>query len=413
MSGIHRKWNVEITAETPIHIGSGEKLKKDLDFISESNKVYVLDIYKIGSEILKRNRFDLLQNPARVINTLGLSYKEVAKRIIPVPYYSRDMYEIHCQIRDGNGKPYIPGSSIKGAIRTALLWEIMMTSDESPVLKEEYKKVLSELLNSDKVGDVPIIAKAFRGKENDPKFDIMKAFSVSDCYFNENDVEIYSVATWDLRFNGVYGWWVFKKGPEANEPHKGTLQHIEAIKPGANASFTITLDTYVLQEHKSRHGWSNEQASFLEDWLNKVGDYFQSKLWWEAKFFNEYKFGEGENWFEDKYQWQKDDCEPNETLIRIGWGSGWKFMTGDWIPEDELHKVREKYRLGKLGSVPCPNCKGEDTVPDKFKNGNYFCRKCKNSFSHKPIVFPKTRRFALLGQSLVPVGWAKIRSEEI
>ena len=51
-------------------------------------------------------------------------------------------------VQNGNGRPYIPGSSIKGAIRNAIIWKIISIKKEQDVQKDvlaEYKKSLSAI----------------------------------------------------------------------------------------------------------------------------------------------------------------------------------------------------------------------------------------------------------------------------
>ena len=38
----------------------------------------------------------------------------------------------------------------------------------------------------------------------------------------------------------------------------------------------------------------------------------------------------------------------NSFLLNLGWGTGWKFKTGDYIPENELDKVRSDFKLGRI-----------------------------------------------------------------
>jgi CRISPR-associated protein Csm5 len=63
-------------------------------------------------------------------------------------------------------------------------------------------------------------------------------------------------------------------------------------------------------------------------------------------------------------------------VIRLGWGSGWKHMTGDYLERDKdiLEKIRMNFRLGRPG-----------------------------------MPFPKSRKIAFQnGKPIFPFGWIKL-----
>ena len=384
---MNAKWKVSVEITTPVHIGSGEKLANGVDFFEVGNNIFVIDIEKLGEYAVKTGNYSLLRNPADALRTWGLQPSTVAKRSVPIASPVGDhLADIREQIRDGNGRPYIAGTSIKGAIRTALLWEMVITTDNNDnlVTRNEYVNALTTILNRRNVrknrADPPVIRKAFRGyvpsdrkHGDDPKFDIMKAFYVSDCYFSESDVAIYTVATWDIGRNG-YGWWVFRKGPVARNPLGGTLQYIEAIRPGAKGEFEITLNLAYIDRFRRDHGWSNQQVNQIKDWIRNLADYFLIKLDNEYNFFDELGFPIGANWYDQRYD-EQNNFPSTITYFRVGWGGGWIFTTGDWIVSDNLlNQTRRVFRMGR------PNA-----------------------------PFPKTKRFVVMrDNAIIPPGWMKL-----
>jgi len=141
---------------TPVHIGSGDVLFQFSDYIYHQGYVYYLnrealfrdlsngpggdrlvDSYvnivfaQAGSNV--RNRFNL----KNFLEEAGIDFCKYALRRIPVTEEIKE--QLHLQVRCG-GQPYIPGSSIKGAIRTALIGYKFTRNDEESVMKNFWKK---------------------------------------------------------------------------------------------------------------------------------------------------------------------------------------------------------------------------------------------------------------------------------
>lgn len=139
--------NYEVVIKTlgPVHIGSGQVMKKQ-DYIYDfyNSKVYMINGNKLVKFLKRKNLLDTYQNflryPPKNPRENGLkdyldaqnvkqsewkafvSYSEKVNQgkkygnIRPKP-----LNDLHLMIRDGQNKVYLPGSSIKGAIKTALV----------------------------------------------------------------------------------------------------------------------------------------------------------------------------------------------------------------------------------------------------------------------------------------------------
>ena len=133
----------EITLKTlgPVFIGSGEILKKSgYIYDRKEGRVYVPDDRKMINWLIHNNLLDSFEdffydNKSKTkdlytwfkLNNLLGSYKEFMKYSLPVGDFSRDrnkgLNDIQLFIKGGDGKAYIPGSSLKGAIRNILFAE--------------------------------------------------------------------------------------------------------------------------------------------------------------------------------------------------------------------------------------------------------------------------------------------------
>lgn len=138
-----KRYRMKITAIGPIHVGDGKKLKK-IEYIydKQNNRVFVLDTTKTYSYLEKEGKLGRFQeyilSPEKGHKDEDNSkdiFSFLLKENISKETWGKwkrydysiterkdtSLKEIHSFVKDANGNPYIPGSSIKGMIRTALL----------------------------------------------------------------------------------------------------------------------------------------------------------------------------------------------------------------------------------------------------------------------------------------------------
>jgi len=132
--GILEKYSLEITTLSPVHIGDGGKLTP-LDYLRVDHMIYVVDEDKLFEELEGRGlveRFINYVESGRDVSlegfarNIGLRIREGLVRY-PLEVVSRDVRGkwILTFIRDAEGRAYIPGSEIKGAMRIALMHGIL------------------------------------------------------------------------------------------------------------------------------------------------------------------------------------------------------------------------------------------------------------------------------------------------
>lgn len=150
-------YKLKLKVLTPVHIGSGETIGKN-EYVIDGNRVYILDMYKLFKGLTKLNALSKYENAVMSMNRFNLYKFFMDNNITKNTYkawteYSFEIPEdadiktmnITACIKDAYHKPYIPGSSLKGALRTAVtVNEILdgkakkysqMVKDEIPNLK--------------------------------------------------------------------------------------------------------------------------------------------------------------------------------------------------------------------------------------------------------------------------------------
>lgn len=362
------KYKIEILS--PVHIGSGEEI---------SPMEYVIDekFHRIDMEALFRdndfNADDFIENSKFGSFYLGEFYADTGKRhILYTESISKDAkdYIINkkASIREfinTSGRVYIPGSSIKGAIRTAIMWYALKNDNELFYEMEDY---LNEIINK-KIKR----SRKFAGKEiekkifgNDAKHDLMKALFISDSeiisqsYLGVEDIRILTT-----RMYG-YGW-------------KNFHTVLEALKPGTRLDIEIKIDEF-LEKNYEKLGWNKKMTEYLRNFKQICNEYAKDLIDYELSFFKIYNNDGRLDPIIDFYNNLYNQIGDGMTL-RISWGAGWHGMTvGRLIEEDVLERLRHAYRLGKRRNEP------------------YYV---------KP--FPKTRKIIFEnGKPKYPMGWIKL-----
>lgn len=275
---------------TPVHIGCGQQLmKKEYVLDLDKNCVYVLDTKKFLPWLVKRGLDDayftfvtseekdlyewLRGNDKKeewrklVLYTVERVYGDKDIRVIrrqksnlsqmagqAANNQSDKFLPINLMMKDPYGSPYIPGSSLKGAIRTALLNQIIQDDAEDASMQEvvDLCNQLRETLSNPTMDNKKIenLAKQMQSIEqaclhklklnlvaddSDALRSIMRGISISDSKpLNACTLTLCRKIDYD----------VGGKNP--------SYIHLlrECLKPGTDVRFTMTLDMDILKDTK-------------------------------------------------------------------------------------------------------------------------------------------------------------------
>jgi|GEM_PF-2313668 len=155
MQKLFEEYKMCITPLTPIHIGSGEELMPGEYFVFQDNgryKLYRIDMGYLASKLTDKSRDNLCnmiaKDPIKWVDDAARkdSLVELIRKY--AWFYAVVNNDVADGVRERWGKndsmlaiktlqrtgqdPIIPGSSIKGAIRTALLWSLVKKPLELP-----------------------------------------------------------------------------------------------------------------------------------------------------------------------------------------------------------------------------------------------------------------------------------------
>lgn len=322
---------IKIETLSPIHIGNGTFLQQGNDYIVEDNHINVLSLDKLGkiigtdkttiqewTEAIEEGNGELFVKR----KMQGHSYQEYTKRRIEssIRIGQRQNTLKEC-IHDGMGYPYIPGSSIKGAIRTAFFSSLAKKKISSKLNSEKDKRKWKNII----AGMENELLHFKDGGKKSPTNDIFKFLQTGDAYF-ETGVE---KAVEQINLN------MTKKASllDSSKP-----QMVEVIRKGVSSIFRLNIkdDFYQLSKVNS-----------LQDLFKMINNHTYNLLCDEIDFWGR---GEGSKYTDqDDYLDQLDiildtieESQPNECILRIGQASGWRFVTGAWLEDIDKHYFKNE-----------------------------------------------------------------------
>lgn len=317
--------NLNLTTLTPLHVGNGEEMQGNYEtlYFREEGCVVVIDEKKVLEVIGEENISQWVACIEKQESLLALLRQrkpdlqptDVARRIVPVQVGGDPGSKaIREQLHNGTGRVLLPGSSLKGAIRT-VMWAA--TLFQRPTLVEEQRNLGRSRRDRFQFNDATLAKTVFG---DDPSHDIFRLLQMGDAHFDQtacyktevvnlgwDDWEIkHSITQWieaipadsattvNLRYNERLA----KKGRDLFNSRAGKLR-VEQLFPLINAHTLRLLDNEISY-------WRETENSPL-----LLGTYV-------------------EDLEELRSQVQALRAEPGGCILRLGWGIGFRSMTGDW-----------------------------------------------------------------------------------
>ncbi len=134
MEGINKKYNLEIEVLTPLSIGAGQEKDwvRGVDFVVDKGKLYKLNLKKMvanGVNVDDLTSYFASKNEAGLKSKLDGKLDLVSVFSIPFPVETDN--DVKAFVKNQlNGAPVLPGSSLKGAIRSVLFQYMEGTSKD-------------------------------------------------------------------------------------------------------------------------------------------------------------------------------------------------------------------------------------------------------------------------------------------
>lgn len=342
-----------------------------------------------------------------------------------VPYGLQGKKQVNELLKDANNNIYIPGSSIKGALRTILTWRAFSILDDNSKVNllrnitnsNDFRRGRGRFLDDSLSNELFICGKKkrFKGEEKldftDIKFDLMKFIHVSDALPIKAEMSVYPA-----------NLYLTNKAPQNQTPA------LEVIEFNSSFEFNITINEdeirTIYEESMKGNTWISFDKKFkglfgfypheadsgkLEEKIVEsikitAADFYNATLKREKKWFSLFKNDIVENRRARRNAdigYIKEFFEVYEEIpimFKIGWASGFASTTiFDALESNDktrpyIQKISDQLKIG----IP-PNKKRDPNVnpADVTK-------------------FPKSKRLIAedIMEPLDPFGWVALLDEE-
>ncbi|TAK34498.1 MAG: type III-A CRISPR-associated RAMP protein Csm5 [Saprospiraceae bacterium] len=348
----NQKLRCTLEVLTPVHAGSDNAkfLQRGIDWFSEGRQVRVIDQEALYRELLLQPAYgdktaldrytELLSrgNMAGIEHLLDECEIDLAA-IAPLSleYGNEDPAdEIRSMMRTGMGAPLLPGSGIKGALRSAIYHFLYKRLN----IREYNKMTERDVLGAFDYG-------------------IMRFIMPGDVAFGQSDTEVTTLRLFNLVSAGI-GW----------RSHYDPDLRIsaETVKVGTTGAFSMSVASQwidVIQKNASHNLHKNlkyvvQKENPVQSLFNLVNDYTHEHLRREIVFFKKYPQAQHTGHLIDRLEELQKLTIHNAgaCILRTSYGSGFHAMTGDYRFEDHTETVdnpdprNRGYSRSARGMVP-------------------------------------------------------------
>lgn len=343
MSGINTEHTIHLKVLTPVHVGGAQEkhLQEDIDYLQlKDGSNWRLN----WQEIYRQYEPDQIANAIVKHSLENLLSDDIENVALKINEFRGDTGEVKAIIRDGGGRAYIPGTSIKGALRS---W-----------LHTAYERELN------KKGDYNILG----------TFDtaLFRFIRPADCYM-EDDTDFFPTKTFNLRGNGTHwkGGWKhsFNKATDQNFRSHGFVTDYECFAPDKFGSFTLKItnhlpETFIIKLFSSINSAKQSYQLFykndpLQAFFYYVNRQVQEHINKEIIFFEKYKQAEYSD--EILIAWKDllnatQNVKEGQCVLRLAAGTGFHSISGDFQFQDHVdtgiwnNDDARKYKLSKKQS---------------------------------------------------------------
>lgn len=376
--------NMPVTVEiiSPVHVGSGDPVQnKWLSWAG--GRVSLLDEEKLLGEIVARElepAFEVFcldphqRQPDEFLRQHNIPLRAVTAYELPCP---REPNRLLPFIKTG-GRPYLPGSSLKGALRSSLLRAFVLAGEQNHrAAQDELQTAVGRrtpspgqrletlLYTGTQEGRAPAPGQR-------PNYDLLRALGLSD-----SD----PLALTDLQVRPVK---IISTRPQNRMEAKPFTIYPELLKPGVTLRVRAWFDRSLFEPD---HLGLKQRQPWAQDFAGHCRASAQNLLTQEQTFYDRHNETDLAAWCRARLD-QLAQCGPHACLLPIGWGTGYDAKTvTDLFERDLFEAALETYK----------NTHGLGRPQNKRQNRWL-----------GPPLSPKSRRVTTWQRKKVPLGWVKL-----
>ncbi len=341
---------------TPVFIGAGTHLIKGVDVIEHNGETVQLDLNKVYQKYIERDP-EGLNSAIEKGNMRSFLQDENISELILQKFSGKCLgQELMDHVRDGFGRPIIPGSSLKGSLKTALMHSLM---EKNQQVKDRYISYLKNKKGhprrkewaSQELQDALFSKKKSGLKGSAPNFDIGRVIRTTDTTLSPEDLSIVNTAVLNITHDGA-AWKTLGRGRGNNTQNMDQATKVSVLGLGfeseaQNVKLSLDHTAFKAIDWQEEFGWqtlqnaanklSKELMEFEIDFLEE-----EANIKEVSEVIEDYR--DLYDYFENEIQIAKEENR-HCWIQRLGWGSGWLSMTGMHVEDEHIDDVRDMFKL--------------------------------------------------------------------
>lgn len=374
---VYESKRIQLTSPI-LHIGSAVSRLNPFEYVQTDKKVYLPDQEALAKALRQRGgrflddyiqaieeRRDLRRLLEQALGSEWHNATDAAgnpifpKSTISQKWTDQQITDLRPMIRNGMGHLFIPGSSIKGAIRTAIAYHLLKHADRYQVpasnrvsdIEKTLRQRLGQLSqHQQKFLDDDLFMESlfsdfsltYQGKQmkrsSSQNTDFLRALKVTDSEpLLESKVTNRTGKAVSVNIPIVAEVVVSSRLPNQLAKYKASI-YAEMVR-NVQTEFTLSLDTEMLSWFTHNQGMKLPFTT-LDELLKICQEFVQEQWDYEHDYWQEIKNNakaQGKNLDFDSIRdfYEAEKCPFS---LRLGWGSGMTGTTVDLLLEDELRQ---------------------------------------------------------------------------
>jgi CRISPR-associated protein Csm5 len=440
-----------LTCLSPVHVGTGTQFSK-FDGVYANGRWHLVDLDKVlahgvDANELARAMSDRDFSWATWLRDKGIALSDVAAYALPCSQAPEET-PVREAMKDVHQQPYLPGTSVKGAIRTAVLWRLMNGNAQHQTFAAQYLTLcvkardLFAEIQQRRAFDKPdehraVLTQALRVSDEEGQVfqqTLYRILNVREDRLSEQRewrnfqqrlerlgrsrewlgqpveravlgrdlnhdllraVQVSDSATVAIERLAIGLVWTYtlrgNRLVEKREQDGEYKSFAEWLMPETTLRMQIRMDEFLFSDSANRdlcfRGAKEEAVRQLAQTCNA---YAHAVITSEKEFYSKGQLTSMHDFY-DELETTLNGLSGSAFLLNIGWGGGWEVKTvGDLLrtalDTDGFKELRDRYRLG-------------ENPKTHQKNLN--------------APFPHTRRIAYdRGAPMWAMGWVKLEPKE-
>ena len=365
-----KKYLLTIKTLTPLHIGSGSKLREDFDFFLHDGSVYFVNqgalyallldnlIKKLGEEkagqsirqISGKKISELIKFKHCSIDQLVDPQNRVVRNRISADAFldkGLSQRELSVLLKSVENEPYLPGSSIKGSLRSSFFR--FLNPDKIEINYRENRGRYDSRVADDILERKKFLARQNVSWREFPHYDIWRGVQITDTSTCKSDqIKLACASVYPLK-----------------ESQNLDL-YLEVIPEETTFQASLALDAWLFLEASNRGTQQGHQTGYSEEHLKSFREmpasiYEDSKelLRQEIRFIQHLQ---SEHRVDDIDQLRmtishfdaiaRMPVKPNEFITTMGFGTGWLAKTlghhlQEQLSDEQFDEMVSRFELGR------------------------------------------------------------------